>query len=258
MKKLHYSFTVIFCVFFVSLTIFSSCRKYIDYIEEEPPVKLECTLNIPGGCLDQWMNWDDGNGFKCLEPAGNFLRSLNYLYTLPVAAGGPGPQTADSTRDSYSGKYAALLTTKSFSPMGQPILIPGLIGTDSLDIPNATIRVGKPYTKRPIAFDGYYKYEPVNGDSALISVLLSKFNSTESKRDTIALVKAIYKNTVTTYTHIELPLTYYSTVTPDSITLLICSSGGIRLDDLMNCKGQVGSKLWIDEISFIMPEGKKL
>ncbi len=253
MKRFHYSFILIISAFFGFLLL-SSCRKYIDdEIPEEEPVDLICTLNIRGGCLDQWELVNDGFGNLSLEPAGDYLRTLNYLYTLPEAAGGPGPQTTYKADDSYSGTYAALLITGEFSPMGSPILIPGVVGTDSLDIPNATIRVGKPYTSKPERFMGYYKYEPVGGDSALVSVLLSKFNSVEGKRDTIGIARQVFKNTVTTYTLIDLPITYSSTETPDSLTLLICSSADIRLNDLMNCKGQVGSKMWIDEIQFVMP-----
>jgi hypothetical protein len=252
MKKFHYiSFVLllVFCGFFIMLT---SCRPYIDdVVVVNPPLK--CTLNITGGCFDQWEPVNDGYGNICMEPAGDFLRTLNYLTTLSVSAGGPGPLTADSTTDSYSGKYAALLITKSFSPMGDPILIPGLVGTDSLDISNQNIKLGKRYTLRPVAFEGYYKYVPVLGDSSMVSVLLSKFNTVTHKRDTIGLVKQLYKAIVTTYTAIHLPIVYNSMETPDSLTLLVCSSAGVRFDDLFHCTGQVGSKMWIDEIQFVMP-----
>lgn len=254
MKKLRFPFIIAVLTFMGFSLAFTSCREYIDYPVEEPPIDLLCTLNIRGGCFDQWELVDDGYGNKCLEPAGDFLRTLNYLYTLPEAAGGPGPKTTYNTDDSYSGTYAALLVTGCFSPMGDSIIIPGLIGTDSLDIPNATISVGKRYTEKPLRFQGYYKYEPVGGDSALFSVLLSKYNTGAHKRDTIALARQVIKNTVSTYTMIDLPLDYsFTDVTPDTLTLLICSSADIRFNDLMNCKGQVGSKLWVDEISFIMP-----
>ncbi|HOV11832.1 MAG TPA: hypothetical protein PLL90_08715, partial [Bacteroidales bacterium] len=106
---------------------------------------------------------------------------------------------------------------------------------------------------KPLKFRGYYKYAPVGGDSALVSVLLSKYNPALGKRDTIGLGREIFKNVVTEYTMIDLPINYQSQETPDTLTLLVCSSAGIRFDDLMNCKGQVGSTMWIDEIFFIMP-----
>jgi hypothetical protein len=253
MKKVQYFSVIILlvaCGFYLS---FSSCRPYIDEIPLAPPPVLNCQLNITGGCFDQWESVDDGYGNICMEPAGGYLRTLNYLTTLPGSAGGPGPLTTDSTRDSYSGKYAALLTTGTFSPQGAPILIPGIVGTDSLDIPNATIILGKRYTSKPIKFQGYYKYQPVGGDSGIILVLLSKFNTASHHRDTVAYAQQLIKNATSSYTPIDLSINYYNSETPDSLTLIIASSGGVNFVDLMNCKGQVGSKLWIDEIQFVMP-----
>jgi hypothetical protein len=241
---------MVICGFYIMLT---SCRPYIDDVPVKPPEDLVCQLNITGGCLDQWVWANDGHGFYCLEPQGGFLRTLNYLTTLPGAAGGPGPLTTDSTKDSYSGKYAALLTTKIFTPQSTPILIPGIIGTDSLDIPNATILLGKGYTSRPLRFNGYYKYLPIGGDSGVIFVLLSKFNTIAGHRDTVAFARQIIKNAVSTYTPIDLPINYYSTAIPDSLTLIIASSGAINFVDLMGSKGQEGSQLWIDEIQFDKP-----
>ncbi len=252
MKKLQKPFAF---ALLISLGLFVSvisCRPYIDtpvIINED----LNCPLNIVGGCFDQWVKLNDGYDNIWMEPAGGYLRSLNYLTTLPASAGGPGPLTVDSTRDSYSGPYAAVMVTDTFSPQGAPILIPGLIGTDSLDIPNATIILGKRYTSRPTAFKGYYKYIPVGGDSAMVSIMLSKYNSALQRRDTVGWVKQLYKTPVTTYTLINLPIAYNSADIPDSLTLLICSSAGVNFADLFHCTGQVGSKMWIDEIQFIMP-----
>jgi hypothetical protein len=241
------------CGFYAALT---SCRPYIDDVVVKPPITVNCLLNIQGGCLDQWELIDDGFHNICMEPAGGYLRTLNYLTTLPESAGGPGPLTSDSSSDSYSGLYAAVLTTATFSPMGSPIIIPGIIGTDSLDIPNATIVLGKRYTARPTKFQGYYKYQPVGGDSALILVLLSKYNSGAGHRDTVAYAEQYIKTPVPAYTFLDLPIdyaTYANANNPDTLTLIICSSGGVNFVDLMNCKGQVGSKMWIDEIQFVMP-----
>ncbi len=254
MKKTYYFSIIVVLVSCATFIFMASCRKYID---DTPVVKtpdeLLCQSNITGGCFDQWQSIDDGYGLICMEPAGNYLRTLNYLTTLPSSVGGPGPLTTDSSRDSHSGTYAALLITGTFSPQGDPLIIPGLVGTDSLDIPNATIHLGKRFTARPDSLQGWYKYVPVGGDSAMVSVLLSKYNVAAQKRDTIGLLRQIYHNTVYNYTFIDLPITYYSAATPDTLTLLICSSAGINFVDLLACKGQVGSRMWIDEISFVMP-----
>jgi hypothetical protein len=252
MKKFR-DFSVVILVvtggFFAFLT---SCRPYIDDVPVIPPDDLTCQLNITGGCLDQWAMLNDGSQNYSFEPLGGYLRTLNYLTTVPSQAGGPGPQTTDTTSDAWVGK-AALLTTKIFTVQGTPILIPGIIGTDSLDISNATILLGKGYTQRPTKFNGYYKYQPVGGDSGVVFVLLSKFNIVAGHRDTVGFARQIIKNAVSTYTLIDLPINYYSTATPDSLTLIIASSGDINFVDLQGSKGQEGSQLWIDEIQFDKP-----
>ena len=254
MNKFKLTFVLAFMAFGVILLTSARCKKDPDPEPEPEPTPITCTLNISGGCFDEWVSWDDGYGFKCLEPAGSYLRTLNYLTTLPGAVGGPGPQTTDSSTDSYSGKYAALMTTKSFSPQGTPILIPGIVGTDSLDIPNSNIRLGKRYTLKPVKLLGYYKYQPVGADSGIIMVLLSKYNTVTHSRDTVAFNQKVIKSAVTTYTAIDMPIIYHTTsVTPDTITFLAASSGGVKFQDVMHCVGEVGSKLWIDEVSFQMP-----
>ncbi|MBI5539777.1 MAG: PCMD domain-containing protein [Bacteroidia bacterium] len=216
---------------------------------------ITCQLNIPGGCLDQWVTVG-ADGSTWIEPGGDFLRTLNELSSMPPEIGGPGPVTVVETTDSYSGK-AAKLTTKIFHPLPTTnIVLPGMLGATRLDIPNQTIHIGKPYTFKPVKFQGYYKYQPVNGDSALVLILLSKYNSGTGKRDTIGYVRQTYTAAITTYTKIELPIYYYPahiSETPDSLSLIIISSAGLNLQSLTQCTGQDGSTLWMDEISFIMP-----
>ncbi|NVO01248.1 MAG: PCMD domain-containing protein [Bacteroidetes bacterium] len=255
-SKIYYRFFQL--IFFAGIILISSCKKdpEPEPIPEPPPV-LTCNLNITGGCLDQWANVDDGYGNVWMEPVGGFLGTLNQLYSLPASLGGPGPLTVDSTIDKYSGIYAAKLTTKMFSPTGtNNILIPGLLGAANLDIANQTIHIGKPYTQKPTSFQGYFKYAPVNGDSALIEVYIHKYNVALHKRDTIGYVRKTYNTTVSNYTAFNLALNYnpaYASLTPDSVSILMVSSAGINLNSLQNCVGQVGSTLWIDEVSFILP-----
>lgn len=232
----------------------AKCKK--DPPPEPPPVDttLVCNLNIPGGCLDEWFAAGQ-EGYSWNEPKGGFLETLNELSALPPEAGGPGPVTTIQTPESYAGPYAAKLVSTIFSPqVGTNILLPGLLGATKLDIPNQTIHLGKPYTQKPVAIHGYYRYAPVNGDSAMILVILHKFNATLAKRDTIAYMRQIYTSTVNTYTEFNLPLVYYdNTATPDSITLVMIASAALNLQSLTDCQGQAGSTMYIDEISFIMP-----
>jgi len=237
--------------------LFFSCKK-------TPPTPLPkpeepeypCDLNLPNGCLGNWKYsyYPDFPNDTFIEPTGGFLSTLNELSILPPQITLAPVKTVYKTSDNYVAPYAARLVSKKLVLTNTTeIFIPGLLGSTNLDIPNQTIHIGKPYTEKPYSFQGYYKYFPVNGDSGLILAMLTKFNTALSKRDTIAYTKMIIKNTASSYTYFNLILNYWDiTSTPDSISVLMVSSGGINLQDLFHCYGQEGSTMFIDEISYKM------
>ncbi len=180
------------------------------------------------------------------DPATNFWGTLNGLVALPSTLGGPGPVTCEKVTDAYHGLYAAKLMSKQF----YAIFIPGLMGTSTLDIPGSTIHLGRPWTLRPDRFSGYYKYAPVNGDSAAIVIMMSKWNPALNAKDTLGFGKMQITATVSTYTPFDVNVNWYDTITqPDSITLLTVSSAGFNMQNLQGGVGQVNSALWIDYVS---------
>jgi hypothetical protein len=236
--------------------VFSSCKK-----DEPTPLPThetfyQCDLNLTNGCFSNWTYKypESAPNDTFLEVHGDFLSTLNELSILPPQITMNPVKTVYKTDDFIVGPYAAKMISKNLVlNTTQQIFIPGMIGSTTLDIPNQTIHIGKPYTQKPVAFQGYYKYFPANGDSGLLMALLTKFNTTLSKRDTIAIAKLVVKNTVSAYTHFELNLNYWdNTTVPDSISLLMVSSAGINLQDLFHCTGQPGSIMFVDEISYKM------
>jgi hypothetical protein len=234
------------------LFIMANCHKDPEPPVVEPEPVYTCTSNITDGCMDDWkkITTPDGNYF---DPMGLFLQTLNELSSLPPAAGGPGPVTADTVTDCMQGKYAVRLTSTVFHLMaGVDIFIPGYVGASVLDIPNATIHLGKPYTARPQKLMGFYKYAPVGSDSALIQVALTRWNVGAGKRDTISYDQIRVKNAVTSYTQIDRTLTYWdASATPDTLVLIFAASGGIDFNDLQGCNGQEGSRMWVDDLKFV-------
>jgi hypothetical protein len=231
---------------------YTACKKTVYPTDMKPPVVTICTSNITDGCLDNWTEYSWA--YTYINPSGEYLQTLNELAGLPPEAGGPGPVTADTVSDCVQGTYAARLTSKSFSPLGSPIFIPGYLGASVLDIPNFTIHLGRPYNSRPARFQAQYKYAPVNGDSAMIEIMLSRYNAGLGKRDTISFDKVIIKNSVPSYTQFDQLLTYRDTIsTPDTLVLIFCSSADIKFNDVANCSGQVGSTMWVDDLKFVFP-----
>ena len=233
------------------LLLGSKCKK--DPPPDPPPDDtITCTSNITDGCFDDWKVYSFA--YDYINPTGEFLQTLNELAGLPPEAGGPGPATADKTTDCVQGNYAVKLTSSSFQPTGTLIFIPGYVGASVLDIPNATVHLGKPYALRPQKLQAYYKYAPVSGDSALFQVLLTKYNTELSKRDTISYDRITVKSAVANYTLMDISLTYNDMINnPDTLTLLFSSSAAVNFIDLMGAQGQEGSTLWLDDVKFVFP-----
>ncbi|MEI7499972.1 MAG: PCMD domain-containing protein [Bacteroidota bacterium] len=216
--------------------------------------------NVPNGDFENWynvvinptLNYNDiGTG-----PADNWMTTLNSLAAVPPTAGGPGPVTVFRTDDKYSGTYAAKAVSANF-PLGMiSIFIPGMIGTAIMDMVGVKAVLGKPCPGcKPLRFKGYYKFEPVNGDSCAAIILLSKWNTATKKRDTIGYGKMVDHSPVSNYTQFDVPINYTGTGTVDSITILVVSSAGFDGVNFIGSVGQVGSTMYVDALSLEYPAG---
>jgi hypothetical protein len=203
---------------------------------------------LPNGNFNDWV-WTvhtthAGGGFY--EPGGGFFKSLNILDTIATP---PGLTCLRST-DVHTGEFAALLTTQQIAIL--QILIPGVVGTLSLnwDILNATLGVPYTYPAKASSFQGWYKMTPKYNDSAAAVILLSKWNSTTHKRDTIGSKRLVFKGTVSTYTYFEAAVEYKNpNILPDSITILLMSSAGYNTQNMLGSVGRVGTQAWFDDIT---------
>ncbi len=216
--------------------------------------------NISNGDFENWHNVvvsatvsyeDIGTG-----PADNWTATLNSLAAVPPTAGGPGPVTVFKTDDKYSGTYAAKAVSANF-PLGPAtIFIPGMVGTAIMDNANVRALLGKPCPNcKPLRFKGYYKFEPVNGDSCTALILLSKWNSTTKKRDTIGYGKMVQRSPVTHYTQFDIPINYTGSGAVDTMTLLVVSSAGFNVVNFLGSVGQPGNTMYIDALSLDYPDG---
>jgi len=217
--------------------------------------------NVPNGDFENWynvvvsatLNYDElGTG-----TADNWMSTLNSLAAVPPTAGGPGPVTVFKTTDAYSGTYAAKAISKNF-PFGAgiSIFIPGMIGTAVMDMVGVKALLGKPCAGcRPLHFKGFYKFEPVNGDSCAAVILLSKWNTTTKKRDTIGFGKMVRNTPVTHYTEFDIPVNYTGSGSADSMTMLIVASAGFDVINFVASQGQEGNTMYVDALSLEYPLG---
>lgn len=148
------------------------------------------------------------------------------------------PVTRENTP--FSGTYSAKLKSTYISQVGSTLIGVLTLGEFEIDTysQKAIVTGGEAYDGRPEKLTGFYKYNPIDGDTCGVILDLFKFNSVTNKRDTIG--SALFKSgaNLSEWTYFELPINYFSSEIPDSINVIILSS------DTSNIKA--GSTLWVD------------
>jgi hypothetical protein len=214
--------------------------------------------NIQNGDLEEWTQIVVNDTLNYYQPGipttYNFLWTLNELASVAFPIG-PGPVTVERTTDKYSGTYAAKLISQFFPTPN--VFIPGMMGTSTLDFPNVRAIIGRHCEGcKPVRLTGYYKFEPVNGDSCSAIILVSKWNTATNHRDTIGFGKMVEHNAVSAYTMFDIPVNYSGiTETPDSLSVLMVSSANFSVVNFMGCTGQIGSTMYVDELMLEYPMG---
>ncbi|MEZ4936387.1 MAG: PCMD domain-containing protein [Crocinitomicaceae bacterium] len=201
--------------------------------------------------------WESGNPLIVVFPALSPGMPKGFMY---------------DTTASYSGNHSVAMRTGLLNGlMATGNLFTGVIDASVAGInqvinelnPLAPATTGVPSTDRPEHLRGFFKYYPGadyiylnfntqvqdtiigGGDTCRIGVIVHKWNATLSKRDTIGLGEFSTDQLVSTWTPFDASVQYYSTDTPDSISIVFLSSyGGIRFG------GAFGSLLMVDSIYF--------
>ena len=182
--------------------------------------------------------------------------SSDLFYTLNELSEEPEVDvvTAYKSTDAQSGQYAVKLVSRQVPGF---ILIPGAMGTISHDfigeyLDNYSLDARKDFvfTAQPQALQGYFKYVPVNGDSAAIEVGIYKDDNL------LATKKFVTNEWFDEWTPFSVPLNYEdTTIIPNKVKILLVASAAYDFDNLEECAGQDGSTLLIDNISFLYKEG---
>jgi len=218
------------------------------------------TQSIPNGDLENWDSLHSATTtaywWQPSYEGINWLGTLNSLVGLGVTSGGPGPETVFRTTDAYSGTYAAKLVTGHFVFGVSTIKIPGMLGTAVMDFKGVRALLGNPCPGcKPLNIKGFYKFEPVLNDSCAVVILVSKWNNSTHKRDTIGYGKMVEHSAVSTYKPFNVALNYSGIDVPDSLTFIMISSAGFNVINFMGSQGQDGSTMYVDEVSLEYPVG---
>ena len=207
---------------------------------------------IPGSDFESWNQ----NHYNTSYP------TLYYWEVLPTniwASSNAATTIVNSfcmqrSTDMHSGSYAAYLETKTiFGQIASGNLFTGYFIADLF---NSKAMRGIPFTSRPSDFRGFYKYTSVSytyggstiPDSCAIYAILSKWNG--SQRVEVGKAEMFSSANLSSYTQFILPFNYYSSDIPDTISVVFASSKNGEF-----FRGGVGSKLYIDDISFSYVSG---
>jgi hypothetical protein len=198
--------------------------------------------SLPNMDLELWTN---AGNYE--QPNGLWATANPIVNLLPAVI----PATTTKSSDAHGGSFSARMESKNW-PIAN-ILITGTLANGIFDAqstnPATALKRGTPFTARPTAFRGWYKYSPVNGDSCAVYAWLTKWNG--AARDTVGIaLLANYSQAVSAWTAFDLPFDYRSADTPDSISIVCASSYAGQ-----SLAGQVGSTLWVDDLEIVFATG---
>ena len=178
---------------------------------------------VPNGSFD---NTTTESG--CSQPEG--------WTTVNGSTGSFGLCTAESeTNNAYSGN-ALKISSEFFFFAFQ--VIPGLVSNGNIDINSQSVSGGVPFTERPVSFSGWYRAEPVGGDTySLIAVLIN-----ENTGDSVGVAIFEENSTVTDWTQFVQPVQYLNQQTPTLLQITMFASDPLDPQD--------GSIVWFDELDY--------
>lgn len=214
----------------------------------------ESYVEIPNLNFDTWSQ-NEKDWYPNADASNSYWSTGNEGVTLG------GNSNSVGVSDSYSG-LAAQLQTVQVKVLIVKVTAAGniFIGNYKTNTSNpaSSVSFGRDYTgARPTKLSGYFKYQPgaTMSDGSVPSEKLEKdecdiYIQLWSGGETIGEGHFITNETVSEYTHFEIPIEY--TVTnkrPDKIAIVATSSRYGGYFDGMNVIGQlaIGSTLWVDD-----------
>lgn len=118
---------------------------------------------------------------------------------------------------------------------------PGIAVSGLINISAMKPKSGFPYTGQPQKLTGSWQYMASGADAGFISIILTKWNSTSMKRDTIAKANQVLSGMAMSWATFNINLTYKSSALPDSAIIVLSASGATPV---------ANSYLYVDNLSF--------
>lgn len=143
------------------------------------------------------------------------------------------------------GAFYLKLISKNVPLLGQVIPGAAFSGQITVDLAAGTVtpKSGFPYTQRSQSLTGQWQYMAATPtDMGFAGVLLTKWNTTTNKRDTVAFAFRNLTGMVMSWSPFSIPLVYKKTINPDSCMIWFSSSSPVA--------PAANSYLYVDGLAF--------
>lgn len=178
------------------------------------------------------------SNFELWSNNGSYSDPL-YWFSSNYISSQQGILTCEYDTLGSTGNKFVKLTTKNIPGIGL------LAGTLCSGFDSATSEFTRvPFGDRPKNLVGDFQYENLNQDMGYINIVLTKWNPVLNFTDFVAANTFVLNSSFPLWTHLELPLSYYSLEYPDSMSLFFSSSS------FNSAYISEGHYLNIDNISF--------
>ncbi|QJX45656.1 T9SS type A sorting domain-containing protein [Hymenobacter taeanensis] len=190
---------------------------------------------VPNGAMETWVTRNSGEVPQSWLNVDDVIAYLADVPSLPVSS-----LTMTKSSDAHGGSFAAQLETKVFAAIQQSVPGQMFLGTRLNPNGSGDFFGGIPYTSRPTRLQFWYKatIAPNAADKPAFAIQLLKTNGGTTQE--VAYIDGLLPE-ASTYTLVDVPITYYQTFAPDTMQMFFTSS------HLQNVT--VGNKLSVDDIT---------
>ncbi len=205
------------------------------------------------GSFESWRNYSvvTAPSVTLQSPAGWHAADSLVFYAKAVYPSAVFAQQVFKTTDAHSGSFAAKLITLKEDIFGT---LPALLTNADIELDMSTVTPGTslpgiklvggtPVTTRIPAMSAWVKYSPIGNDTAGIYVLAMKAGIGAGGADSlIGKGQAIMYSNISTYTKMDIPITYVNaSMVPDFIQVIITPGSMTNPQD--------SSTLYVDDIT---------
>lgn len=181
---------------------------------------------VPNGGFENWIDVGIEQG-----PIGWVTTNFGTASGFPISV--------TKSTIAHSGSFSMKCTSVS-SPTSGTLAGEAFLG--KLDLAAQTLEESVPFAARPDSLVAWFKYSPIGGDSASITLYLSKWNASTNQEDEVGMLESFYFTSSSVFKRVSFPINYFVSTQPDSLYLYLKSS---------NKNVHPGSSLWVDDVAFI-------